>query len=97
MVIALCWENARAFDRWVDSIRILRHSDDDDPEVLYALIENMPTPWRYGSLSENGRGESLSISDTRACIQDGDSCNSIADKQLALKILERNLELVGNR
>lgn len=99
MVIALCWENARAFDRWVDNIRILRHSDDDDPEVVRALIENMPTPWRHGAPSVSGRDDRLCSSEIRAdayCQQGNDGIATV-DEQVALKTLQGNLELVGSR
>ena len=99
MVTALSWENARAFERWVDSIRMLRHSCDDDPEVLLALIENMPTSWRCGAPSVSGRDDRLCSSEIRAdayCQQGNDGIATV-DEQVALKTLQGNLELVGSR
>ena len=99
MVTALAWENVRAFDQWIDSIRRLRHSHDNDPQVMLAFLENMPTPWRFGTSSGNGIGERLCYSGMRvgSWSQDGNNETAIADEQLTLNILERNLELVGSR
>ncbi len=99
MVTALAWENVRAFDQWIDSIRMLRHSHDNDPEVMLAFLGNMPTPWRLGTSSGNGIGERPCCSGTRAgsYCHDGNNDTTNVDEQLTLKILERNLEPVGSR
>lgn len=63
MVTALAWDNARAFNEWMESVRMLRQSHGNDPGVMIAFLENMPTTWRYAPRDGNGKGERLCCSD----------------------------------
>jgi hypothetical protein len=59
MVTALVWDNGRAFNEWIESVRMLRHSQDIDSGVTFTFLENMPTPLHELPRDGNGNGERL--------------------------------------
>ena len=59
MVTALAWDNARAFNEWIESVRMLRQSHDNDSRVILTFLENMPTPWHDAPRDGNGNDERL--------------------------------------
>ena len=59
MVTALAWDNARAFNEWIESVRMLRQSHDNDPRVILTFLENMPTPLHDAPRDGNGKDERL--------------------------------------
>ena len=63
MVTALAWDNARAFNEWIESVRMLRQSHDNDSRVILTFLENMPTPLHNAPRDGNGRDERLCCSD----------------------------------
>ena len=110
MVTALAWDNARAFNKRIKSVRMLQQSHGNDTGVVLTFMDNMPTPWRYGTPSGNGMGERPCCSNTRnewpyykpskiAGKKEKQPSNIIAttDEQQKLETLDGTLELVGSR
>ncbi len=110
MVTALAWDNARAFNKWFESVRLLQQSCGNNVGVVLAFLENMPTPWRRGNPPGNGvygRPHGLNAKnewpyDMPSQIigkEEKQPVNiaAIAVGQETLQVLERSPEFVGSR
>ena len=72
MITAIAWDNTRAFNKWIESVRLLQQSHGNDPGVILTFLENLPTPMYSANLTtETGGARELCCSYPRV-----DSCST---------------------
>ena len=48
MVTAMAWDNARAFNEWMEIVRILRQSHSNAPGVMITFVDTHgQSPWHF--------------------------------------------------
>ena len=57
MVTALVWENSASFREYIERMRMFRHHDHIEPEIIVALAKNAPTLEIVPPCGGNGRVE----------------------------------------
>jgi hypothetical protein len=83
MITAIAWDNTRAFNKWIESVRLLQQSHGNDPGVILTFLENLPTPMYSANLTTETGG-------TRDCVALTRESTLVPQAMIIARMLPRN-------